>query len=787
MTKNHTHLSTNSSRRRFGAGLVVTALTAVGLPLAATPASALLDPNVGPALPHSIIVFPSRDFVHLDGYDKAPVTMTVERGGIVVGTTASFTPDIPDPATAGKFMADVNHLGEPCWVGVTPDIRANDVILVKAAAGGGDQTPTAGVTVTQPATEVSPGIVTVKGTAVAADGISQIPIDQLQSRIIAKNQTFATNGKAKLVADSIGKLDGTIAYDGAGTTWTATFKPLIAADVTMAVEGESRGQWLGRNPLLVNENTIYEFPGGLIGGGPAAGCSAAPAASGPTVHMTAGTDTGSSSTDGVTSNTMPIFAGVASQLNTTNVNLYVDRVLVGTQAVGAGGSYSLTPTTALTDGTYTVTAGEMAPSIADPTISVETMGNAPISITIDSAPPAEPVVSMPASPGISTVPSVKGTAELGSTVSLYTNPSCTAPAAGSSTSAAAFASTGISATVAAGSTTSFFATATDLAGNTSACSTGAASYLQDSVSPIVTTIAPATNALGVSQAGNVNVMFNESVVGVNGVTFTLRSGGSLVESTVSYNNVGGATLHPTAKLAAGTTYAVGLTSAITDAAGNPVTALGWSFTTGPRPVVTRSSPATNATGVVQLANTTATFSENVTGVSPTSFTLRKTTTGAIVGATVSYNAATHVATLNPTATLLAGTRYTATLNGSIIDADGNPITAMSWSFVTGPRPTVTRRSPAANARGIRRLANATATFSENVGGVSRTTFTLKNTRNGRGVTVTVSYNSRTHVATLNPSVTLARNTTYTATLGSRIKDSDGNPITAMSWRFTTGR
>lgn len=798
MTNNHTHLSTNSSRRRFGAGLVVTALTAVGLPLAATSASAAVINNP-PVLPHSIISFPARDFVSAAGYAAGDrPNVQVVRGGVVVGIATHVVPQ-DDPKTPGFFdgLVDVNHPGGACWEGVTPSIKAGDVIQLLADDGSGDQTTTANVTVTQNATKdpLDPSIVTIKGTAISATG-GQIPIDELDARVVANQQTFMISGRRTIRADGVFSGDGTLAYDGPThnlNTWTATFNGMGQvslvdglSDADRAVASESRILWLGVNTASGQELTIYESGGDTPATkGPAAPCGA-PAASGPTVHMTAATDTGASSADGVTRNPSPTFAGVAGLPSATNVNLYVDGVLSGTQAVGVGGSFSLTPTTALTDGPHTVTAGEMAPSIGDPNISVETMGNAPQSITIDSAPPAAPVVTMPASPGISTVPSIKGTAEVGSSVGLYTNSACTAPAAGSS-SAAAFASTGISTPVTAGSTTSFFATATDLAGNMSACSTGAASYLQDSVSPIVTTIAPATNALGVSQAGNVNVMFNESVVGVNGVTFTLRSGGSLVGSTVSYNNVGGATLQPTAKLAAGTTYAVGLTSAITDAAGNPITALGWSFTTGPRPTVARRSPATNATGVVQLANTTATFSENVTGVSPTSFTLRKTTTGAIVGATVSYNAATHVATLNPTATLLPGTRYTANLTGSIIDADGNPITAMSWSFVTGPRPTVIRKSPGANARGVRRLANATATFSENVGGVSRTTFTLKKTSNGRAVTVTVSYNSRTHVATLNPSVTLARNTTYTATLGNRIKDSDGNPITAMSWRFTTGR
>lgn len=814
MSTNTNRLSTTSTRRRLGAGFVAMSIAAVGLPLAATPASALLSLDVGPAAPHSIIVFPSRDFVHLDGYAAAPITMNVVRGGFVVGTTLPFTPDQPDPNTPGTFMADINHAGPPCWLGVTPDIRAGDVVQVLDSPTTGDETTTAGVTVTKEATKVDPTTVTVKGDAVdaAAPG-GRIDIDLLEVRVVANKQQFVSSGTRTLRAASTGPIDGkyegNLAYDSpTSTTWTATFNGMggVAADglsdADRAVVSESRGMWLGRDPLAGNENTIFEygpFPGTLAIPGPALGCNA-PFASGPSVHMAAASDTGSSSSDGVTSNASPAFAGVVSQLNATSVNVYVDGIPTGTVAVDPGGSFSLTPSAPLADGPHTVTAGEMTPSITDPTVSVQTMGNAALAITIDSAAPDAPVVATLPTPGISSTPAVKGAAEVGSTVSLYTNSVCTVLAAGS-VSAAAFASTGFSATVAAGSSTSFSATATDLAGNVSPCSTESASYLQDSVSPIVTTIAPATNAIGVSQAGTVNVRFNESVIGVNGITFTLRSGGSLVGSTVSYDNIDGATLHPAAMLAAGATYTVALSGDITDKAGNPITAMSWNFVTvalppvrtpqtpvtTPKPTVTRRSPATNATGVVQLANTAAAFSENVTGLSPTSFTLRKTSTGASVRATVSYNASTHVATLNPTATLAPGTRYTARLTSSIKDADGNPITASSWSFVTGPRPTVIRRSPAANALRVARRANATTTFSENVKGLSRTTFTLRKTKTRALVIVDVTYNTRTRVATLNPRGTLAANTSYTATVTGGIKDADGNPISAMSWRFTTGR
>jgi hypothetical protein len=54
------------------------------------------------------------------------------------------------------------------------------------------------------------------------------------------------------------------------------------------------------------------------------------------------------------------------------------------------------------------------------------------------------------------------------------------------------------------------------------------------------------------------------------------------------------------------------------------------------------------------------------------------------------------------------------------------------------------------------------------------------------VSYAVGYNATTRVATLNPNVTLAANTRYTATISSSIKDAGGNPLSGLSWSFTTG-
>jgi methionine-rich copper-binding protein CopC len=679
--------SNSRRRQRYGTSLVATTLIAVGMPLAATPASAaIVNP---PANGHSIISFPARDFVSAAGYARGdrPI-VEVLRGGFVVGTTLPVTPQ-DDLGTPGIFegLVDINHgAPEPCWEGVTPNIQPGDVIRVSDGLGNGDETVTAGVTVTQPATRdpLNSDVVTVKGTAVSATG-GQIPVDQLESRVVANKQEFVKSGTRTLRADFTGNVaggaDGFLAYDGPlALTWTATWTGMNAvstvdglSDGERAVANESRAMWNGANPLVLTEQTIYEF--GQVKG-PGAGCLA-PAAVGPsTPDMTAASDSGVSSVDNVTSNTTPTFAGLAGVAGATSANLYVDGVLNGSAPV-TGTSYSLTPNSPLSDGPHQITVGATA-------AAAEMPSNGALAITVDTLAPAAPnVTSAVAVAGSTTAVSVKGNAEGGAAVSLSTNSLCT-PVVGSS-SAAAFASPGIAATVAAGSITKFFAKATDPAGNASACSTSSVTYAQDSVRPTVLTRTPATNATGVAQAGNLTARFSENVVGVGGSTFTLKKSlnNAAVTGAVTYNaTTRTATLNPTASLAAGTRYTATVTSGVKDAAGNTLLTSAWSFTTGPRQVVTAKSPAANAINVKRLANVTAKFSEHVIG-STTAFTLKKTSTGALVGATVTYNATTHVATLNPRVTLSAKTRYTAVLSARIWDLDSNTLAPTSWTFTTG--------------------------------------------------------------------------------------------------------
>jgi methionine-rich copper-binding protein CopC len=327
----------------------------------------------------------------------------------------------------------------------------------------------------------------------------------------------------------------------------------------------------------------------------------------------------------------------------------------------------------------------------------------------------------------------------------------------------------------------------------------------DTTVPTVTAQSPAAGAAGVAVDANVTATFSKAVQGVSGTSFTLKAGTAPnVAATVSYNATTRiATLDPMANLAAGTQYTVTLTDGIKDTANNALAVTSWTFTTAAAadtaaPTVTARTPATNATGVAIGGAVTATFSEPVQGASPTTFRLRRTGTSTDVAAAVTFDATTRVATLKPNAPLGANAQYTATLTGSttgIKDMANNPLTSVSWIFTTGAAPdtvapTVTARTPSANATGVSRTRDITATFSEGVTGVGGTTVTLKNASTGAVIAAGVSYSASTRVVTLNPSPTLAANTRFTVTLtggAGAIKDAAGNPLSTTSWTFTTSR
>ena len=210
----------------------------------------------------------------------------------------------------------------------------------------------------------------------------------------------------------------------------------------------------------------------------------------------------------------------------------------------------------------------------------------------------------------------------------------------------------------------------------------------------------------------------------------------------------------------------------------------WSFTTGPAPAVTSETPISGATGVATSTALTATFNEAVQALTVTSSSLvLKSSSGATVPATVSYNSSTNTATLTPSALLANSTTYTATVSG-VEDTAGDPMAApYSWLFTTGPAPAVTSYTPASGATGVSVSSPVTATFNEAVQS-STISFTLTSS-SGTAVAASVAYNSSNYTITLTPSAALGYSTSYTATV-SAAKDTAGDSMSGpFTWSFTT--
>ena len=249
-----------------------------------------VEVNEPPANGHALLAFPSRDFVSAENYaEDELVNIEIIRNNIVISTAEGLIPVDADPETpAFEGIVEVNHPGGACWDGVTPELRAGDIVRATAFGPGAvvrsiDQIHVANVTAKK-AVRVSPegvfpATIQIYGTAQDADG-RPIQIDQLEQRLIGTSRDpFGINGRRALRADSVGAGDGTLSYDtqnnASGIKWTATYTGLDEHDLALALDVESRILWLGREPLAGNELTLFEV--GLADPpGPSTGFCSAP-------------------------------------------------------------------------------------------------------------------------------------------------------------------------------------------------------------------------------------------------------------------------------------------------------------------------------------------------------------------------------------------------------------------------------------------------------------------------------------------------------------------------------
>jgi hypothetical protein len=286
-----------------------------------------------------------------------------------------------------------------------------------------------------------------------------------------------------------------------------------------------------------------------------------------TTMSTAYTQVGSVAYTNVVSN--PTFSGTT--VANGKVQLFLNGALIGTTSASGGGNWSFTDYQTFAAGSYCVTA-----SVTDPLGNVSPPSS-PLVMVVKTSKPSAPFFAsitpevLTGNGGLTnnTRPSFSGTADPGTTVSVY--------ASGQNSpigTARADASGNWTVTVPAGSPLSggsgtkytLSAVETDLAGNVSASSNQLSLTVDTQApnAPIVTAISPNTSTVQNTVATNQPRLVFQGT-GLSGYTITVSLNGQVIGST-TVNSTGAWTYDNTATVLPDGTYS--LTATTTDLAGN---------------------------------------------------------------------------------------------------------------------------------------------------------------------------------------------------------------------------
>ncbi|MCJ2014455.1 Ig-like domain-containing protein, partial [Methylobacterium sp. J-076] len=319
-----------------------------------------------------------------------------------------------------------------------------------------------------------------------------------------------------------------------------------------------------------------------------------------------------------TNDTTPVLTGTAEAGAT--VTVFNGATAIGTAVAGTNGTFTLTPTTALGEGanTLTVTATDVAGNTS--------AASAGVNLTIDTHAPNVPTLTGQNGPVGTATPTLTGTADAGTTVTVYDNgaPIGTAIAGTNGTFT-------LTPTTALGEgANSLTVTATDAAGNVSAASAG--------VNLTVDTMAPGTPSLTGLPVATHDTTPVLTGMAEAGATVTVFKGAMAIGTAVA-GTEGTFTLTPTVALTEGANT---LTVTATDVAGNTSAAsAGVNLTidtlapnvptlTGQNGPVDTATPTLTATAD---AGTTGTFYDNAapigTAIAGTNGTFTLTPTPAL--------------------------------------------------------------------------------------------------------------------------------------------------------------
>ena len=353
---------------------------------------------------------------------------------------------------------------------------------------------------------------------------------------------------------------------------------------------------------------------------------------------------------------------------------------------------------------------------------------------------------------------------------------------------------------------------TDPAGNGPTASAGTLDVTIDTTNPIVSSVVRADANPTSAASVNFTVTFSEPVTGVDPTDFVTTNFGGVTGSSVT--GVVGAGATYTVTVNTGTGDGSLRLDVISDNTIKDVLNLAFTaaFTTGETYTVDRADPSVTSSNRANADPTnaasvdfTVTFSEPVSGVDTSDFTL--TTTG-VAGASitgVTGSGATRTVTVN-TGTGSGTIRLDVVDDDTIIDAAAKPLGgagAGNGNFITGQVYTIDKTAPTVTVEqaigqadpvtgpSASTIINFTATFNESVTGLTSAGVTLSGTANatvvnvsGSGTTYTLAVEGMTQSGTVIASIN-AGAAVDNAGNGNAASTSADNTVTYNLDNFTT--
>jgi hypothetical protein len=256
---------------------------------------------------------------------------------------------------------------------------------------------------------------------------------------------------------------------------------------------------------------------------------------------------------------------------------------------------------------------------------------------------------------------------------------------------------------------------------------------------------------------------------------------------------------PDAKLALATTFHVHIAAGVQDTAGNSQSNTGdLSFTTVGPPSVTAIVPAGNS-----AADVNSTIQITFDRYMDTQKVLAGLSIEPPTPYTASWNGTT--VTIKPVRPLQFGTEYTVRVGDPAVDTDGSKLSTFTATFQTiGQGLRVTALIPSPNVAGVSVRSQIAVVFDGFIDPASiNGVFTFTPPVSGSTATLTLSDDqapsptmspspSASAAATgdkvlvFTPDQALAAHTTYTVSMSSSVRRTDGQVAPPQSWSFTTG-